>query len=147
MKKIAILSAVLLSLWLAWSFFQPPEFYLKKKTQYLIETASAVSPSGDMAMLSRVSKMAKYIHFDVYLKAEYEGRVYTARSLNEFRSLLLSYFKYKNEESMDYKNLTASVEHNKKKATVNFDAFFERNKVTMFCKAILEWIKEKKMVC
>lgn len=144
-KPVFYLTGILLSLWLAWSFFQSPESYLKKKTRYLIEMASAGSSVSDLSMLSHVSKMAKYIHFDVHLKAEYEGQIYKAKSLNEFRSLLFSYFKYRDSrEKVEYKNLNVSVEKSGKKALVSFDALFKRNEVRVFCKAFLGWVKEKK---
>ena len=91
--KVIILLAVLTTLtWLVWKS-QSPESYLKKKTQKLIAMTSNPRSSSEIALISKMSKIARFIHFDVRLKAEYKGQIWTAKSLNEFRSLLFSYFK------------------------------------------------------
>ena len=144
MKTFGFLAAGMLLLWFGWKLIQSPEKYLKKKTQKLIALTSVTDSASDMGWISKVSKMAKYIHFDVRMKAEYEGQIWTAKSLNEFRSLLFAYFKQGSAGQLDYKNLTVRLGENKKQGLVKFDAFFERNAKTVFCKALLEWVKEKK---
>lgn len=144
MKNILIVAIVSLLFWLVWNFFQSPESYLKKKTQYLIAMVSNKQMASDIALLSQISKIAKYIHFDVHLQAEYEGQVYTTNSLNELRSLLFSYFKYDTNGKMDYKNLTVNLEQNKIEAVVIADVYVVSKKMKATCKAILNWIKEKK---
>ena len=103
------------------------------------------SAKVDMALISQVSKIVKLIHFDVQVKAEYESHVYQARSLNEFRSLLMAYFRQSsNNNSLEYENLTIQMKDNKKKGLARFDAFFNRGAQKIFCKIELEWVKEKK---
>ena len=98
-----------------------------------------------MALISKVSKIVKLIHFDVQVKAEYEGHIYQARSLNEFRSLLMSYFRAGSDKgNLEYKNLRVQLEDNEKKALAGFDAFFNRRAQRIFCKVEIGWLKEKK---
>ena len=142
--KIFVLLAFTFLAWFGWKLTQSPEKYLKKKSKQLIEMASVKNSNTDMSLISKVSKMAKLIHFDVQFKAEYEGQIFTAHSLNELRSLLLSYFKQKSTGKINYKNLNLEMAENKKQAIVKFDALFERNSKSISCKALLEWIKDKK---
>lgn len=134
-----ILGALILGVW---KWLQGPEDYLRKKTQKIIAMTSF--KGSDLAVLAQVSKIDKFIHFNVQMTAEYEGQIYQARSLNEFRSLLTSYFQQKSQGDLDYKNLQVQVEEGRKKALVNFDGFFKRDAKTVFCKIFLDWIKEKK---
>ena len=144
MKTFGFLAAGIFLSWFGWKFIQSPEKYLRKKTQELIAITSVTGQLSEMDIISKVSKMAKYIYFDVHMKAEYEGRIWTTKSLNEFRSLLFAYFKQKSAGQLDYKNLIVRIGENKTQGLVDFDAFFERNTKTVFCKILLEWIKEKK---
>ncbi len=144
MKFIVGFIALGLALMAFWKVIQSPESRLKKKSQKLIALASVGGgPQSEMNLISKVSKMAKYIHFDVQVRAEYEGSVYSARSLNEFRSLLLSYFKHGQTGKVDYENLTIQME-GKTQGRTYFDAHFERGSTPVVCKALFEWIKEKK---
>ena len=144
MKKIISLVAMALLCSFIWKKIQSPEKYLKKQTQKLIALTSIKSIKSDIRLLSRISKIAEYIHFDVRWKAKYEGQIYTGKSLNEFRSLLFSYFQQNSTGKLSYKNLTIWVGEDKKQGTAHWDAFFKRNKNTVFCKILFEWIKEKK---
>ena len=138
---IFLLAGILFSFFI-WKFFQSPEKHLEKKTKALIKLAEPGGLGSQMQILSQVSKISKHIHFNIQLNAEYEGQTYIARSLNDFRSLMFSYFKYKSGEQLDYKNLRIVVD--KKQGTAKFDIFFKRNKKNIFCQAFLVWIKEKK---
>ena len=144
MKILAFLVCFSLLLWFVWRFTQSPEKCLRKKSQNLIELSSIEDTKGTNLIFSRISKISKFIHFDVYLKSEYKGQTYTAKSLNEFRSLLFTYFKQESAGKVTYENLSVTMEENQKKGTVNFDIFFERSREKIFCKALLDWIKEKK---
>jgi len=143
MKKIFILVLLVVLPWQIWKFFQTSSSYLKKKTEKIIRLSSIKPTESDIALYSRVSKIVKYIHFNIQMKAEYEGRIYTSKSLNEFRSLLISYFKHNSTGAFNYKNLTVQLK-NETSGVVNFDAIFKKNKKSTFCKIILEWTKEKK---
>ena len=112
MKKLFILALAAFLSFFVWKRLQSPEAYLKKQTKKLIALSSVKNEKG-LALISKVSKTDKYIHFDVQLKAEYEGQIYTARSLNEFRSLLLAYFRQKQTGALDYKKTKCSDERKK----------------------------------
>ena len=143
----ALITGVLIALsgFGLYKLFNSPERYLKKKTEYLISLSSVKSAKGNMALISQASKISKFIHHDIQVKAEYEGQVYEARSLNEFRSLLMAYFRQSsNEGHLEHKNLTVQMKDNKKKGAVSFDAVFNRAVKKVFCKVALEWIKEKR---
>ena len=145
MKKFIVLAVVALIVgWLSWKWLQPPKTLIKKKTQKLIALSSKQSPSSEMGIISKVSKIEKLIHFDVYVKAEYEGRIWTAKSLNDFRSLLFAYFKQGKTIQLSYNNLTVELKKDKKTAVVQFDIVFKKDKEQVFCKALLKWLKEKK---
>ncbi|MDE0092525.1 MAG: hypothetical protein OXN83_04495 [Oligoflexia bacterium] len=145
MKAFIIFAFLAVSGFGLYKFFQSPEKYLKKKTEYLINLSSVENSKVDMALMRKVAKMAKFIHYDVQVKAQYEDQVYQARSLNEFRSLLMAYFKHSSGGGdLEYKNLTVQIKDDKNRGVVNFDAFFDRGNQKTFCKVVLEWIKEKK---
>ena len=145
MKNFIIFAFIAVSGFGIYKLFQSPEKYLKKKTEYLIKLSSIKGAKMDMALLSKVTKMVKLIHHDVQVKAEYKGQVYQARSLNEFRALLMAYFRQgPTGESMEYKNLTVQMKENKKRGAVSLDIVFNNRSQKNFCKLVLEWIKEKK---
>ena len=145
MKVIVSLTvAALLAGWFGWKWLQPPETLIKKKTQKLIALSSRTGPASEMGLMSKVSKIDKFIHFDVHVKAEYEGQIWTAKSLNEFRSLLFTYFKQGSTGQLSYKNLTVDLKEGRKEAIVKFDTFFEQETGAIFCKTLLKWLKEKK---
>ena len=146
MKALIISAVLVVSGFSLYKLFQNPEKQIKKKTEYLIKLVSAQNSKADSNLLSKVTKMVKYIHYDVQFKAQYKEQVYQARSLNEFRSLLTGYFKYAqaSTEALEHKNLTIQIQDDKKKGLVQFDVLFNRGKQKTLCKAVLEWLKEKK---
>lgn len=143
-KKIIGFSLAFIVLAFAiYKLLESPEKYLKRKTRELISMVSVQKTKSQMGLISKISKISKYIHFDVRLKAEYEGRIYKAKSLNEFRSLLMSYFRLNSTGKMEYKNMSVQMEDDKQ-GIVAFDSWFERLEKKVHCKTLLEWIKEKK---
>ena len=145
MKKTLIIFAFLFfSLFGIYKVFQNPEKILIKKTKHLINLSSIQSGKSDMALIAKTGKIAKLIHYDVQFKAEYEGKDYKARSLNEFRSLLNFYFKRRSTGKFEYKNLTVQMKDDNKTGEVNFEALFERSSQKISCKAMLKWLKDKK---
>ena len=128
-----------------YKLFQSPEKYLKKKTEYLISLSSAKNKKGDMALISKANKITKFIHHNVQMKVNYNGREFKASSLNEFRSYVMAYFKQGGGNgNLEHKDLTVQVKDSKKKGLVNFDLFFTKAEQKIFCKIFLEWIKEKR---
>jgi len=75
-QKIFFGGAFLLLIWAGINFFQSPEKYLLKKTKDLIDLGSKVDPKWGLS--SKVAEINKYIHYDMRLKAEYEGQLYQA---------------------------------------------------------------------
>ena len=146
MKAFIISAVLVVSGFSLYKLFQNPEKYLKNKTEYLIKLASSQNSKADRSLLSKVTKMVKYIHYDVQVKAQYERQVYQARSLNEFRGLLTAYFKYNQAKTktLEYKNLTVKIQNNKETGVAQFDIFFNSTEQKIRCKAVLEWLKEKK---
>ena len=144
MKGLAVLALIAISGFGLYKFLQSPEKLLIKKTKHLIKLSSIQKAKSDMALISKVGKIAKLIHYDVQFKAEYEGQIYKAQSLNELRSLLTLYFKQSSTGSFEYKNLTIQMKDDNKKGEVNFEALFDRNSQKISCKAMLEWLKDKK---
>ncbi len=144
MKQIGLLASVVFIVWLGYKFFQSPERYLKKTSEKIIKVVSVKGAHSDMSLISKVSKIAKFIHFDVQLKAEYENQIYKAHSLNEFRSLLFTYFRNGATGEVTYDNLYVTMDKNQERGVVKFDVYFKRGRKNVFCKALFEWIKEKK---
>ncbi len=144
MRIIVICVIAALLAWRGWLFIQSPETLLKKKTQKLISMASIKSGASDLALMSHVSQISKFIHFDVRVKAEYQGQTLTAKSLNEFRSLLFQYFKQGGVQQLSHKGLTVKLEKSKDQALAQFDAVFEKQTENIACKFFLEWIKGEK---
>ena len=123
-----------------YKLFQSPEKYLKKKTEYLIALGSVKK-----ANISQVTKISKYIHHNVQMKVEYEGHIFKASSLNEFRSYVMAYLRQgTGSGDLEYKNLTVEIKNNKKTGLVNFEALFNRISQKLLCKVALEWNKEKR---
>lgn len=143
-KGIGLLIGLSLLVFLAYKLLDSPEKYLKRKTQKIISLVSEKHTEINLHLISKVSQIAKYIHFDVHLTAEYEGQVYTAKSLNEFRSLMMSYFRLNSKGTTDYKNLAVQVKKNKQEGLVTLDGLFEKQGRKTHCKVLLVWIKEKK---
>lgn len=123
--------------------FKTPEKYLLKKTKHLIHLGSQVDSKFSLSSASKVSEINKYIHYDIRLKAEYEGRVYQARSLNEFRSLLMAYFQAGITQKAEYENLIAELK-DEKTGEVSFSVAFHNTGGVWACKVLLNWIKDKK---
>lgn len=124
-------------------FFKSPEKYLLKKTKHLIQLASQTDAKLSLSLARRVSEINKYIHHDLRLKAEYEGRIYQARSLNEFRSLLTAYFQAGATKKLEYENLKAELKE-EKRGEVSFSILFHNISHASHCDLLLIWIKEKK---
>ena len=144
LKKASLIILAILAFFIIKVYFQSEEKWIKKKTQKLIQMASSSGEGSEIALLQQVSKITKFIHFDVRLKALYEGRIYEAKSLNEARSLFLLYFRHKSNEKIGYSNLKVEIIEKKKKAIVTLSVFFKRIERKFVCQAFLEWIKEKK---
>lgn len=143
-KSIGFLIGLILLAFFSYKLFDSPEKYLKRKTQKIISLVSSENTELDISLISTISKIAKYIHFDVHLKAEYEGQIYRAKSLNEFRSLMMSYFRLNSKGKIESKNLAVQLKENKKEGIVTFDGLFEKQSTKTHCKILLGWIKEKK---
>ena len=124
-------------------FFQGPEKYLLKKTKHLIFLGSQVGNSISLSSSMKLSEISKYIHYDLQLEAEYEGRVYKARSLNEFRSLLMAYFKAKVTQKLEHEDLRVELK-DEKTGEVSFSVTFHNINTVWTCKVLLIWIKDKK---
>lgn len=145
MKRFIVAALAAGSVFGVYKLFQSPEKYLKKKTEYLISLSSIKNSKMDMAMISKVTKIAKFIHHNVQMKVEYKGQIFKASSLNEFRSYITAYFRQSSSaEALEYKNLTVQMKDNKKRGLVSFEIFFNRVNQRVFCKAALEWGQEKK---
>ena len=80
-------------------FYETDERRVQKKTEQLIQLGSLKHNTSRLSLLNKVSEVEKFIRFDVHLKVEYRGTVYSADSLNEFRSLVLAYFKLSGQGS------------------------------------------------
>ena len=93
MKKAVIFAGAAGLVWLAASVLRGDKRLLMKASQELIDLASAPAPPSDIAILKRVEKMARHLHFDIQFQAELDGRVYEGRSLNEARSFLMGWLK------------------------------------------------------
>ena len=144
-KKISFFVLAILAFFIIKPYFQSEKEWIKKKTQDLIQMTSSSGGGSDIAFLQKVSQITKFIHFDVRLRVNYEGRLWTAKSLNEVRSLFLLYFREKSSsEKIGYSDLTVQMSENKKKAEVRFSVLFKRLERDWVCQAFLEWIKEKK---
>lgn len=124
-------------------FFKTPEKLLLKKTKHLIALGSQVDAKFSLSSASKVSEINKYIHYDVQIKAEYEGRFYQARSLNEFRSLLMAYFKAGITQKLEYENLRVDLK-DEKTGEVSFSVTFHNRDRVEACEVLLNWIKEEK---
>ncbi|MCY4321605.1 MAG: hypothetical protein OXC37_04295 [Bdellovibrionaceae bacterium] len=145
MKLLVIFVITFSSGFAIYKFFQSPEKVLEKKTKQLISLSSVKSNTGNMGLISQITKISKYIHYDVQIKAEYNQHNYEARSLNEFRSLLMSYFRHSSgNKNLRYENLKVDIKKNKEIGFVNFDIFFKRSSESFSCKTSLEWEKIKK---
>ena len=145
MKKIVLVLFLGVSLFFGLSvFFQSEEKRIKKKTLKLIQLVSINTGESDIALLRRLSKVAQFIHHAVELKAEYEGGIYKVKSLGEFKSLLMAYFKEKGTGTLDYEELNVEMFDNNERAEVRFSAVFERKNQFVKCAAFLIWIKDKK---
>ena len=142
-QKVFIVGVFLALIYGGLQIFKTPEKYLLKKTKHLIHLGSKVDSKFGLSLASKVSEINKYVHYDIRLKAEYEGRVYQARSLNEFRSLLMGYFKAGVTQKAEYENLIAELK-DEKTGEVSFSIAFHNTGGVWACKVLLNWIKDKK---
>ena len=142
-QKIFIVGIFLGLIYGGLQIFKTPEKYLLKKTKQLIHLGSQVDSKFGLPLASKISEINKYIHYDMRLKAEYEGRVYQARSLNEFRSLLMAYFKAGITQKVEYENLIVELK-DEKTGEVSFSVVFHNTGKVWACKVLLNWIKDKR---
>ena len=175
-KAIKIFGAGALLLWLALSFFGGDARYLKKTSGKLVRLASAPPAAGslpDVAILRKVEKIARHIHFDIRFRAEFKGRAHEGKSLNEARSFLLAYFKRaggagqnksggalfetedltvrllprpsgQNQPGQNEAAAAAPGAKAPKRAETSFQIRFQRQGRFFKCRLIWGWIKEKK---
>ena len=92
----------------------------------------------------RIERIIRYVHFDIVAQAEYEGRSYSSRSLNEFRSLLSAWFMGKPVRGLRHENLLVHVKPDKKTGRADFDIYFKKERELLSCKVSFDWLKEKK---
>ena len=167
MKKVFIfVSLTLGAFYFIWPLFESPESRVKKRTLRLLEQSLPKNPKSESARLSHLAKLSSFFHFDVQLRAEYQGGRYQADSLNELRSLLLAWLRQKKShlETVDYRGLTVqalldeeggdrseikqgSQQEIEPQPTVfsKFELIFKREgEQEVSCKARLEWTKDKK---
>ena len=144
MKQKILITALLLAVFYGgFKLFQSPEKYLIKKTKHLISLGSQMDKTISLSVGLTVSEISKYIHHDLNFKAEYEGRVYQARSLTEFRSLLFLYFKEGRTQKLEYENMTVELK-DEKTGEVSFFITFHNIDTVWSCEVLLNWIKDKK---
>lgn len=142
-KNIFLLGVFVFSLWGAFKLFQSPERHLLKKTKHLIGLASQVETKLSFSLASKMAEINKHIHHNVRIRAEYEGQIYQARSLNEFRSLLTAYFQAGITKKLEHKELKVEIK-DKKGAEVSFAITFHNKNGVWDCEVLLDWLKEKR---
>ena len=145
MRKIVFLTLFIWAgLYGVFKFFESSERYLKKKTELLIHLVSFKGVKTDMSLISKASQIDQYIHHNVQLNAQYQSRIYQARSLNELRSLLLAYFRSDIRQKIEYENLKVQIQKGQKKAKVLFSVAIYNTDQTLSCNVLLNWLKDKK---
>ena len=142
-QKVVILGFLIVVFYAGLQLFNSPEKYLLKKTKHLIRLGSQVDTKISLSSASKVSEINKYIHHNLQLKVEYEGRIYQASSLNEFRSLLLLYFKAGITQKLEYENLKVKLK-DKKTGELSFSVTFHNTNRVESCEVLLNWMKEEK---
>ena len=167
-KKILIVGAGALLLWIAVSVLRGDERYLRKTSESLIKQALEPPPPQDRMILKRINKMVRHIHPDIQFRAELQGRFYENRSLSEARSFLFMWFKIKAKPSkaevsgdLQVRILPAQPANEKgtapdgpggvggdkpavsKRAEVLFPLRFQYEEKTWECNMAWGWIKEE----
>lgn len=121
------------------------ERYLKNTTFKLLKLASSPpQTTSTVALLRRVEHIAKHIHFDVQLKVQVNGQTWESHSANEFRSLLLVYFKQGGLSQIKVEDLAIQMDPSSPIGHVRFKLHGQHGSGPIACKARLMWIKEKK---
>ena len=153
-RKLLLVVALVAGMAVAWNvFFRTPEAYLKKQTKKLIKRMD--NPAGEtknlVSVSSKVSKIAKYIHYDVILSLDYQGKLEKVQSLNEFRSFLSFYFTKVQGGKISYDELVVTIsepaespEKAPRTATVSFKFSSTIEAQAISCDTRLEWVKEDK---
>lgn len=140
-------SLILITLFLLWHFLQNNEKYLKRKTKELVQFASFPSPLPELKALSRINKITAFLHFDVFLKAEDQGRKWTAKNLQEVKSFLFPYFLQSQNAEWEAEDLTVKLDKPNKDiqtASVFLTVKGHFNSKPLQCKAHLKWKNKKK---
>ena len=129
-----------------WYFLQDSEKYLKRKTKELVQFASFPSPLSELKAISRINKITASLYFDVFLKAEGQGRKLTAKNLQEVKSFLLPYFLQSQNAKWDTEDLIVKLDNPKKNKTASVFLTLKGhlNSKSIQCKAHLKWKNEKK---
>ena len=126
-------------------FLQNDEAYLKKNTLKLLKLASVSNQeTNPIALLKRVEKIAKHLHFDVQFKLQANGQVWEDRSAGEFRTLLLTYFKMGGLAQINGTDLSIQIDPETLNGHVRFKLHGQRGEDAVSCEAHFTWIKEKK---
>ena len=154
MKKLVIAGLLAVGCFFVWKIAQTPQRYLKKATLDIIKTAQeakALEAGGKQSslveykqMAGRIERIIRHIHFDIIVKAEYEGQTHASRSLNEFRRLLSLWFAKKVVSEWSYKGLSIHVEESQTKAQAHFNISFKKDQKQSDCKVVFKWLKEEK---
>lgn len=154
MKKLVFIGLVVVAGFIVWKMVQTPERYLRNATRDIIKTAQEGSPLSAGAkqkslveykkIAGRVERVIRYIHFDIIVKAEYEGQIHTSRSLNEFRQLLSLWFAKGVVSEWSHKNLSIHVEESQTQGRADFDISFKKDQKRATCKVSFAWWKEAK---
>lgn len=140
-------SLILITIFLLWHFPQNNEKYLKRKTKELVQLASFSSPLSELKAISRINKITAFLNFDVFLKAEDQGRKFTAKNLQEVKSFLFPYFLQSQIAKWDAEDLTVKLDKptkDSKTASVFLTVKGHLNSKPLQCKAHLKWENKKK---
>ena len=126
-------------------FWKNDEKYLKNTTFKLLKLASVSNQeTNPIALLKRVEKIAKHLHFDVQFKLQANGQVWEDRSAGEFRTLLLTYFKMGGLAQINGTDLSVQIDPKTLNGHVRFKLHGQRGEDAVSCNAHFIWIKEKK---
>lgn len=128
-------------------FWENDEKYLKKTTFKLLKLASvSKQETNPIALLKRVEKIAKHIHFDVQFKLQANEQTWEDRSAGEFRTFLLTYFKMGGVSQITGEDFSIQMDATTPlpQAHVRLKVHGKREESSVSCEAYLLWIKEKK---
>ena len=140
------ITGFILSIFAIWAcviFFESDENYLKKTTEKLIRLSTPSSQSlTDLQILRQAEQITKHIYFDVIFEIQMDKLNHKSSSLNEIRSLLFSYFKYRFVVDFKTSNLVVKIGA-ENRAIVFFDIILKTKSKNFTCKSQIGWIKEK----